>query len=119
MTRYVWLAIWLCACESAHVASTPIDPWEPVDPSFAGCQGACGGHVSAAVPDGVVQPGATLGSTTYCPVSGAVFQVEARHPHVDVDGQRLYFCCDSCAQFFAAHRTAISKARAPRISAIN
>lgn len=85
--------------------------WDPVDSAFAGCQSACGAHVEGDQPDIVAQPGASIGQRTYCPVSGAVFEVEADHPHADVDGQTLWFCCAGCAAYFEAHRDEVLELR--------
>ncbi len=124
MTRYPWLvgAIALVACQTQPARSGPLEVWEPVDSAFAGCQGACGAHVEGSHADIARQPGASIGARTYCPVSGAVFEVDAEHPHVDVDGQTLWFCCAGCAEYFAAHQREVLEARgigrgAPRASA--
>ena len=90
------------APSTKKTASVPA--WESVDPAFQGCGGvgACGarGRNDAAI----VQPGAKIGQLTYCPVSGAVFEVKAESPKAEVDGKPMYFCCEACAQHFAKHR---------------
>lgn len=91
--------------------SGPLAPWDPVDPMFAGCQGACGARVEGSHADIAVQPGAAVGQRTYCPVSGAVFTVEAEHAHAEVDGRTLWFCCPACAEYFEAHRDEVTEAR--------
>lgn len=50
------------------------------------------------------QPGAQLGQSTYCPVSGVVFEVKASSAHRELDGRPLYFCCEACAAYFSEHR---------------
>src|SRR5688500_6467120 len=79
------------AAAAAPAAAGAIEPWMPVNAAFAGCQGACGAAVTAPDPDVVAQPGANIGQRTFCPVSGAVFRVEATHHHAEVGGQRLWF----------------------------
>jgi hypothetical protein len=106
------LALVVMACSAPAPARTgPLALWDPVDDAFAGCQGACGAHVEGVHADIIAQPGATLGQRTYCPVSGAVFEIAAEHPHVDVDGQTLWFCCAGCAMYFEAHRDEVLAAR--------
>ena len=107
------LALALVACTPSEV-SAPHDPaatWEPVDEAFEGCRGACGAHADGPSPGVVVQPGAALGDTTYCPVSGAVFRIEETHPHASVGDHELWFCCAGCATYFEAHRTEVLRAR--------
>jgi len=98
---------------SAPDAASPhaVAAWEPIDTAFAGCQGTCGAHVDGPTSGVVAQPAATLGQRTYCPVSGAVFTIDAERPHVDVGGHAIYFCCAACASYFEAHRSAIVDAR--------
>jgi len=38
---------------------------------------------------------------TVCPVSGQAID-KAKSPHVDYQGQRIYFCCDKCPVKFKA-----------------
>ena len=38
---------------------------------------------------------------TVCPVSGEAID-KAKSPHVDYQGQRIYFCCDKCPVKFKA-----------------
>jgi YHS domain-containing protein len=59
----------------------------------------------------VVQPGAEQGQQAYCPVSGVVFQVKDSSPHREVDGRPVYFCCESCANYFTANRERVIAAR--------
>jgi len=44
---------------------------------------------------------ATAGEQTACPVSGEKID-KASSPHVDWEGQRIYFCCDKCPAKFKA-----------------
>jgi hypothetical protein len=100
-----------CSSESAAVRTGPLALWEPVDPSFAGCQGACGAHLEGDHEGVVEQPGAVVGDRTYCPVSGAVFEVDADHRHVEIGRRTLWFCCAACAHYFAEHRDEVLAAR--------
>lgn len=111
MRRLLLVTALLAACASEPAPSAPLAAWDPIDESFAGCQGACGHGAHGAVAGAVEQPGAHVGATTYCPVSGAVFEVEATHPTADVGGQTLYFCCAGCAEHFASHRDEVIAAR--------
>lgn len=87
----------------AGAQSDRLEPWQPVDPAFAGCsEGVCGRR--GRNPQAVAQPGAKVGQTVYCPVSGAVFQVKESSPRAELDGKPLYLCCDACARHFAANR---------------
>jgi hypothetical protein len=52
----------------------------------------------------IEQPGAAIGASAYCPVSGVVFEVKADSPHHDVHGKTVYFCCPGCANYFAGNR---------------
>lgn len=106
------LVVAACSPSVAPPARTgPLTLWDPVDVAFAGCQGACGAHVEGGHTDIIAQPGATVGQRTYCPVSGAVFEIEGEHPHVDVDGRTLWFCCAGCAAYFETHREEVLAAR--------
>lgn len=94
--------------EATAVGRPP--PWETMDPTFQGCgEGGCG--TRGQDPDTVVQPGATIGDFTYCPVSGARFEVTAARPTGEVDGRRIYFCCERCAGHFMEHRDDVLAAR--------
>ncbi len=104
-----------CGCEHESSAAS-LALWAPVDSAFAGCQGACGAHVEGPSANVIAQPGVSIGQRTYCPVSGAVFEVTEEHPHVDVEGQRLWFCCGGCAEYFEAHREEVLRARAIQIA---
>ena len=124
MTRLAWCAVAVlavAACEAPSEPAAAIALWEPVDASFAGCRGACGAHAEGPSEDVAAQPGVAIGARTYCPVSGAVFEVAEEHPRVEVAGQPLFFCCASCADYFRAHREEVLRARgielAPRARA--
>ena len=92
-------------------STTDVATWEPVDESFAGCHGACGAHSEGLTAGAVVQPGASVGDTTYCPVSGAVFRIDETHPHAPLGDRSLYFCCAGCATYFEEHRAEVLSAR--------
>jgi YHS domain-containing protein len=99
----ILLASFALGSEDAKRTAGALKPWEPVDPAFNGCsEGVCGrrGHN----PQAVAQPGAKVGQTVYCPVSGAVFEVKESSRRVDLDGKPLYLCCEACARYFAANR---------------
>lgn len=51
----------------------------------------------------VAQPHAAVGDHTHCPVSGALFEVNASSPRRIVDGKTLFFCCEACANYFSAN----------------
>jgi YHS domain-containing protein len=44
-------------------------------------------------------------------VSGVTFRVQSTSAHRDVDGKKLYFCCESCANYFTEHRDRVLTAR--------
>lgn len=90
--------------ESARTATHPLPAWEPVDAKFAGCAHSCGAGPGVSRADARVQPGAAVGDLAYCPVSGAVFRVIGASARREVNGTSLYFCCESCASYFSAHR---------------
>jgi hypothetical protein len=106
--RFLAFALLLACTGDPEPAA--IAAWDPVDETFAGCAGSCGARVEHA-PRAVMQPGASVGDETYCPVSGAFFRVEVSHPHRDADGRRFYFCCDGCASYFDAHTHEVLAAR--------
>jgi hypothetical protein len=74
---------------------------------FSGCQSACGSRSEADRSRARPQPRVSPGDVTYCPVSGAVFEVAASRPSRTVDGLTLYFCCDACAAYFDEHRAEV------------
>jgi YHS domain-containing protein len=90
--------------ESAQTATQPLPAWEPVDAKFAGCARSCSAGPGVSRADARVQPGAAVGDLAYCPVSGVVFRVSGASSRRDVNGTSLYFCCESCASHFSAHR---------------
>ncbi len=90
----------------ASVKARPLAAWEPVDPAFSGCsEGVCGRR--GRNPQAVAQPGAKIGQTVYCPVSGAVFEAKESSQRADLNGEPLYFCCEACARYFAANRNRV------------
>ena len=104
--KVLWARGDLCCLGAAHAdtsAAGPLAPWEPVSAVFMGCQSACGMGHGKRRDDAHVQPGAAMGDYTYCPVSGALFQISDKSPRRDVDGHRMFFCCDACASYFNAH----------------
>ena len=61
------------------------------------CRFACATKIEYDPRDVLAQPGAGLGQLTQCPVSGVVFMVDARRPHVLIAGDEYVMCCDRCA----------------------
>ena len=59
----------------------------------------------------MVQPGASPGQRAYCPVSGVAFDVKDKSAHRDLDGRKLYFCCEACAVYFTENRERVVAAR--------
>jgi YHS domain-containing protein len=105
----------LLACKRDRSATTtsegPLDPSESVDPAFSGCRQSCGLRSAAERARAKPQPGANTGDTVFCPVSGAAFRVNDNSPHRTAGGQRLFFCCESCATFFSQHEAEVLKKR--------
>ena len=67
------------------------------DPAMAGCRFACATKLKYEPKAVVSQPGAMDGRLTQCPVSGVVFNVDAKRPHVRVGVDEYVTCCDACA----------------------
>ena len=67
------------------------------DPAMAGCRFACATSVKYDAKSVIAQPGARDGRLTQCPVSGVVFSVDAKRPHVRVGSDEYVTCCDTCA----------------------
>ena len=40
-----------------------------------------------------------------------MFRVQPTSAHRDMDGTRVYFCCESCANYFSANRERVILAR--------
>ena len=59
----------------------------------------------------IEQPGASRGDRAYCLVSGVVFTVKEKSPSAEIGGRTVFFCCASCAQWFAANRERVLAAR--------
>ena len=68
------------------------------DLAMAGCHFACATKVKYDARAVVAQPGARDGKLTQCPVSGVVFSVDAKRPHVRVGADEYVTCCDTCAE---------------------
>jgi YHS domain-containing protein len=88
---------------TAASVRTELAPWASVDPSFNGCARSCGAGPGAKRDDAQLQPSAVLGDYTYCPVSGALFRIAENSPKRTVAGKAYYFCCETCANYFASH----------------
>jgi TRASH domain-containing protein len=68
------------------------------DLAMAGCRFACATRLEYDAPSVIAQPGARAGKLTQCPVSGVVFNVDAKRPHVRVGAEVYVTCCDTCAE---------------------
>ncbi|HKY36588.1 MAG TPA: heavy-metal-associated domain-containing protein [Polyangiaceae bacterium] len=89
------------------VQAASLEAWQPIDEVFRDCEGGCGARVASQAEGVLTQPGARLGKPSYCPVSGVVFDVTATSPRRGVGDSALYFCCESCAQYFDANSSRI------------
>ena len=68
------------------------------DPAMSGvCRFACATKLKYDPKSVVAQPGAQTGKLTQCPVSGVVFAVDAKRPHVRIGKDEYVTCCDKCA----------------------
>lgn len=68
------------------------------DASMAGCRFACATKAKYDARAVLAQPRAKSGKLTQCPVSGVVFSVDAKRPHVRVGADDYVTCCDTCAE---------------------
>ena len=68
------------------------------DLAMAGCRFACATKLKHDTKTVVAQPGANDGKLTHCPVSGVVFNVDAKRPHVRFGADEYVTCCDTCAE---------------------
>ena len=68
------------------------------DLATAGCRFACATQSKYDPKAVVAQPGAKEGKLTQCPVSGVVFSVDKKRPHVRVGTDDYITCCDTCAE---------------------
>lgn len=68
------------------------------DLAMAGCRFACATQARYDAKSVIAQPGARDGRLTQCPVSGVVFNVDDRRPHVRVGADDYVTCCDTCAE---------------------
>jgi TRASH domain-containing protein len=68
------------------------------DLAMAGCRFACATKSKYDAKAVVAQPGGKEGKLTQCPVSGVVFNVDAKRPHVRVGADDYVTCCDTCAE---------------------
>ena len=100
---------------TAAAATTHVDPWEPVDEQFRGCEGGCGARASGEEPGVLVQAtspvAAKLGDRVYCPVSGVTFEVKDTSPKLELDGKTIFFCCSGCEEYFTKNRERIIRLR--------
>lgn len=77
-----------------------LDPWEPLDETFRGCELGCGrrGEDQEAQIQGAGDM--TVGAKTYCPVSGVVFAVAQDSARRTYRDRTFFFCCEGCARHF-------------------
>ena len=68
------------------------------DFAMAGCRFACATKLKYDAKAVVAQPGVKDGKLTQCPVSGVVFAVDAKRPHVRLGADDYVMCCDTCAE---------------------
>lgn len=68
------------------------------DLAMAGCRFACGTQAKYDAKTVAAQPGAKDGKLTQCPVSGVVFNVDAKRPRVRFGADDYVTCCDTCAE---------------------
>jgi hypothetical protein len=59
----------------------------------------------------IVQPGASTGHETYCPISGVVFQVKEASATRTAAEKPLFFCCEACAKNYEENLEKVSLAR--------
>lgn len=90
------------ACEAGAKPAVASQPSGKVlgnfDLAMAGCRFACATKADYDEKSVIAQPGAKDGKLTQCPVSGVVFSVDAKRPHVRVGSDDYVTCCDACAQ---------------------
>lgn len=90
------------ACEAGAPAAAAANPSGKVlghfDVAMAGCRYACANKAKYDAKSVIAQPGARDGKLTQCPVSGVVFSVDARRPHVRFGADDYVTCCDTCAE---------------------
>lgn len=90
------------ACESGTKTTAAAKPSGKIlgkfDLAMAGCRFACATKVKHDAKAVAAQPGAKDGRLTQCPVSGVVFNVDAKRPHVRFGADEYVTCCDTCAE---------------------
>jgi len=89
------------ACDASAKTSAATKPSGKVlgkfDLAMSGCRFACATRLKYKAESVVAQPGAKDGRLTQCPVSGVVFNVDAKRPHVRVGADEYVTCCNACA----------------------
>jgi hypothetical protein len=90
------------ACETGAKSAAVAKPSGKVlghfDPAMAGCRFACATQSKYDAKSVIAQPGARDRHLTQCPVSGVVFNVDAKRPRVRVGTDDYVTCCDTCAE---------------------
>ena len=90
------------ACETGAKTATVAKPNGKVlghfDLAMAGCRFACATRAKCDAKSVISQPGARGGQLTQCPVSGVLFSVDVKRPHVRVGADDYVTCCDTCAE---------------------
>lgn len=68
------------------------------DLAMAGCRFACATKLEYDAKSVVAQPDVKDGRLTQCPVSGVVFGVDAKRPHVRIGADDYVTCRETCAE---------------------
>lgn len=89
------------SCETGAKTTAAATPSGKVlghfDLAMAGCRFACATKSKYNAKSVIAQPGSKDGKLTQCPVSGVIFSVDAKRPHVLVGADDYVTCCDTCA----------------------
>lgn len=59
----------------------------------------------------IKQPGAVVGDSVACPVSGAVFTISEESPTRRFRTRPVHFCCAACAAWFDGHARYVAQIR--------
>ena len=86
------------ACSTSEKPSAVGTVAGKFDPVMSGvCRFACATKLKYDATDVIAQPGAKSGRLTQCPVSGVVFVVDEKRPHLRVADKEYVACCGNCA----------------------
>jgi hypothetical protein len=90
------------SCGAGAKSASVVKPSSKVignfDPAMVGCRFACATKLKYDAKSVVAQPGVKDGKLTQCPVSGVVFNADAKRPRVRVGSDEYVTCCDACAR---------------------